>query len=98
MKTYFKSLHIFSWIFGLAVLAIGILNLILVHPVPGIVYLLLCLLYFPPVNGIFKEKFGLQVLLFIQITLAVVIVTFTLGVSDLGDMMDDWAAVAFNIH
>ncbi len=90
MKINFRILDVFSWIFGLAVLAIGVLNIILVHPVPGIGYLLLSALYFPPVNGIFERKFGFRMLLFMQIILAVVIIMFTLGVSDLGDMMDDW--------
>ena len=42
----------------LPVFAIGVLNLFLVHPVPGIVGLLLSLVYFPPATALLKEKTG----------------------------------------
>jgi len=44
--------NITSWVFGIAVFTIGILNLFLIHPVPGIVGLLLSVLFFPPVNDL----------------------------------------------
>ena len=90
MKTNFRTLNVFSWIFGLAVLAIGVLNIILVHPVPGIGYLLLSALYFPPINGSFASKFGIRESFFMQIIMAIVILMFTLGLCDLADIMYDW--------
>jgi len=77
-----------NWIFGIIVFAIGTLNLILVHPVPGIVFMLLSMVYFPPVNEVFRKKFGFAIPLVFKIILGIVIIWFTLGVSDLGDMID----------
>lgn len=79
---------IISWIFALLVLTIGILNVFLVHPVPGIVYLLLSLVYFPPANALLWEKAGLSIPIAVKIILGVIIIWFTLGISDLGDMID----------
>jgi hypothetical protein len=68
--------------------AIGLLNVFLVHPVPGIIYLLLSFLYFPPANSILRKRFGFSIPLVVKIILGIVIIMFTLGVSDLGDMID----------
>lgn len=77
-----------SWIFGTIVFVIGVLNLFLVHPVPGVVYLLLSLLYFPPTNALLKKMVGFPIPAVVKIILGIVIIMFTLGVSDLGDMID----------
>lgn len=77
-----------GWLFGLVVLTIGFLNILLVHPVPGIIYLLLSLVYFPPANAYLRKQLGFQIPLLVKIVLGVVLVMFTLGVSDLGDMID----------
>jgi hypothetical protein len=82
------SLNCISWFFGLVVLAIGILNLLLVHPVPGAVFIMLSLFYFPPVNAILKQEVGFSIPAVVKIILGIVIIWFTLGVSDLGDMID----------
>lgn len=81
-------LNIISWLFGIAVLAVGLLNVFLVHPVPGVVYLLLSFVYIPPANDILKERFGFSIPLVVKIILGIVIIWFTLGISDLGDMID----------
>ena len=80
--------NLISWIFGITVLTIGILNTVLVHIVPGVVYLLMSLLYFPSVNAFVKQKTGISIPWILKIVLGIVIVMFTLGVSDLGDMID----------
>ena len=80
---------IISWLFALVVLSIGIANVLWVHPVPGIVFLLLSLVYFPPANALLWEKTGFTIPLAVKIILGVVIIWFTLGVSDLGDIIDD---------
>ena len=77
-----------GWIFAIVIFAIGVLNLFLVHPVPGFVYLLLSLVYFPPANAIINQRLGFSIPLAVKIILGVVIIMFTLGVSDLGDMID----------
>lgn len=79
---------IINWLFALVVFAIGVLNVFLVHPVPGAIYLLLSLVYFPPANDLLWERFGFSIPSVVKIILGVVIIWFTLGVSDLGDMID----------
>ena len=79
-----------GWIFGIVVFAVGILNIVLVHPVPGIVYILLSLIYFPPANNFIKRSFGFAIPAAVKVILGVVLFFFTLGVSDLGDMIDKW--------
>ena len=80
--------NFFSGIFALLVIAIGVANLILVHAVPGVVYLLLSLVYLPPVNDFLQKKFGFSIPTIIKIMLGIILIMFTLGVSDLGDMID----------
>jgi hypothetical protein len=80
--------YIISWLFWLLVFTIGVLNLFLVHPVPGMAGLLLSLVYFPPANALLKERTGFSIPPAVKIILGVVIIWFTLGVSDLGDMID----------
>ena len=88
MKDEVRTLHIIGWLFGMSVFAIGVLNLVLVHPVPGVVYLLLSMVYIPPANAIFKKRFDFSIPFVLKILIGIVIVMFTLGVSDLGDMID----------
>ena len=80
--------HISGWVFGLVVVTIGLLNLFLVHPVPGLAYLLLSLVYFPPANDYLRKKLGFSIPLMVKVALGIVLIMFTLGVSDLGDMID----------
>jgi hypothetical protein len=91
MKDPLRTSHTFSWIFGIIVWMISVLNLFLVHTVPGVVlvvYLFLSLVYFPPANAVFREKFGFSIPPVVKIILGIFIIMFTLGVSDLGDMID----------
>ncbi len=81
-------MNIISWVFGAAIFAIGVLNVFLVHTVPGVIYLLLSFVYYPPANAILKKRFGFSIPLVVKILLGIVIIWFTLGVSDLGDMID----------
>lgn len=80
--------RIAGWIIGTAVLTVGILNLFLVHPVPGTAYLLLSLIYFPPANKLLKKLTGFSVPLVVKTILGIILFLFTFGVSDLGDMLD----------
>ncbi|MBA3633449.1 MAG: hypothetical protein H0W58_11690 [Acidobacteria bacterium] len=90
MKDNIMTSNIIGWIFGTVVFAISVLNVFLVHPVPGVIYLLLSFGYFPPANAILKKRFGFSIPLVVKIILGIVIIMFTLGVSDLGDMIDKW--------
>ena len=80
--------NVISSLFAAAVFAIGVLNLIFVHPVPGVVYLLLSLVYLPAANAVLRAGFGFSIPVVGKIILGIFIIMFTLGVSDLGDMID----------
>jgi len=43
---------------------------------------------FPPANAILKKKFGFSIPILLKIILHIVIIMFTLGVIDLGDVID----------
>ncbi|MBX0332273.1 hypothetical protein K3G39_03400 [Pontibacter sp. HSC-14F20] len=88
MRAHTLNYSLLGWFFGLVVAAVGVLNLVLVHPVPGLVYLLLSLVYLPPANLYLKRHLGFAIPVVVKIILAVVLFMFTLGVSDLGDMLD----------
>jgi hypothetical protein len=75
-----------GWLFGLILVIIGVMNLVLVHPVPGIAYLIFSLIYFLPVNGWLMAKFGFRIPAAVKIILGIFILWFTLGVSDLAEM------------
>ena len=86
-RKYFIE-NIISWILGIIVFTIGVLNLFLVHLVPGIVFLLLSFLFIPQTNKLLRKNFGFSIPFVVKIILGVIIIWFTLGVSDLGDMID----------
>ncbi|WP_276497351.1 hypothetical protein [Pontibacter litorisediminis] len=88
MKEAYLMPRLFSWLLGLAVFVIGASNLIFVHPVPGVVFLLLSLLYLPQVDTFLQRRLGFGIPLAVKIVLGIAVIWFTLGVSDLGDMID----------
>lgn len=75
-----------DWTFGLLFVVIGLLNLILVHPVPGIFYLLLSLLYYPRTHQFTRSKFGVTIPLVVRIVIGLLVLWGTLAVTDLADM------------
>ncbi|KAA9327737.1 hypothetical protein F0P96_17130 [Hymenobacter busanensis] len=77
-----------GWVYGTTVVVIGVLNLVLVHPVPGIAYLVVSLIYLPPTAAILKKKIGFAIPRILKIIVGILVIQFTLGVSDLGDMID----------
>ncbi len=79
---------ILNWIAGLILLTIGLLNLFLIHPVPGIAFIIFSLIYFPPVTELLKKNLNLTIPPIVKVFLFVFLVWFTLGVSDLGDLFD----------
>jgi len=80
--------RLLSGAFAIVVFVIGVLNLVLVHPVPGIVYMLLAILYLPRTNDLLRRKFGVSIPPALKIAFGIFILWFTLGISDLGDMID----------
>lgn len=86
MEANINIFKISGWAFGLILLTIGIANMILVHPVPGVMYVLFSLVYFPPADELFREKLGLAIPMAVKIILGFVIIWFTLGISDLAEI------------
>ncbi|MDQ3229781.1 MAG: hypothetical protein M3Q13_08640 [Pseudomonadota bacterium] len=82
------AFHLAGWLFGLLLLGIGIANLVLVHPVPALGYGLVSLVYLPPAGAALRDRFGVSVPVVVKVVLAMIVIMFTLGVSDLGDMID----------
>lgn len=78
---------ILSWLFGILFLIIGILNLILVHPVPGIIYIFISFLFYPPINSMLKKKFGFSISFTVKLILFLLIMWPTLGVGDLAEIL-----------
>ena len=79
---------IISWILAVVVFVIGILYLVFVHPVPALVSIIVSLIILPPVNAALKNKVGFAVPFAVRLGLGLFLIWFTLGVSDLGDMID----------
>ena len=75
-----------SWVFGILILTIGILNIFQVHAVPGIIYIILSLFFFPITNPILKKRLGFSVPFAVKIILFLLIMWFTLGVGDLAEL------------
>ena len=78
--------NIITWIFGIVFFVIGVLNVFLVHPVPGVFYLLLSFVYFASTHAIFKKRFGFWIPLVVKIILGLVILWVTLAVGDLAEL------------
>ena len=82
---------IISWMFGLGVLAAGIINTFWGQPAGfGIFLILLSFVYLLPVNEIFKNLFGVSIpkIRLLRILLAVFIIWAALGVGELFDKIE----------
>lgn len=88
-----KERNIISWLFFILFVAIGILNIIFVHLVPGIFYLLISVLYLPRTNSYLNRKLGFSIPLAVKIILGFVILWATLAVGDLMEMFESWIGV-----
>lgn len=75
-----------EWFFVLIFLALGVLNLLVVHAVPGILYLLLALCYSPPTATLLKKNLGITVPVLVKLVLAFLVLWGTLAVGDLAEM------------
>jgi len=90
MKNDSKSWNTINWIFFIVFVLIGVLNIIFVHVVPGIIYILISIVYLPPTNKFLKKKFGFSIPIVMKAILAVLVLWFTLGVGDLMEMFESW--------
>jgi hypothetical protein len=82
-------LNIISWLFGLVVFAIGVVNTFWGNdPGFGIFLLLLSSVYIPPLNSIVKERIGRSIPGVLKILLGMFILWAALGVGELFDKID----------
>jgi glucan phosphoethanolaminetransferase (alkaline phosphatase superfamily) len=78
--------NIVSWLFGIAVIAIGLINMFWGNDAGyGIFIFLLAFAYFPPVTAFFKKISGISIPLMVKIILGVFIIWSAIGVGELFD-------------
>jgi hypothetical protein len=82
-----KTSALLIWIFTVLFFIIGLLNLFLVHPVPGIFYIILSIVYFPKTDIYLKKKLGFTIPVIIKIIFGFVILWGTLAVGDLAEIL-----------
>lgn len=93
ITTYEPTLvgKIISWLFGLGVLAAGIINCFWGNDMGfGIFLVILSFIYFLPVNEIFKKLFGVSIpkLRLLKILLGIFIIWAAFGVGELFDKIE----------
>ncbi len=81
-----ELLKITNYTLGIIFIIVGVLNLFLVHPVPGIFYLMFSLIYFPQINNFIKKKTGHIISNKIKIPLGFLALWGTLAVGDLAEI------------
>lgn len=82
-------LNLICWLFGIAVIAIGLINVFWGNDLGfGIFLLLLSLVYFPPLNAMLKEKTNLSIPGIIKFLLGAFILWAALGVGELFGKID----------
>ncbi len=74
---------ILSWFLMVVFVLLGVLNIIYIHVVPGIFYLMLSLLYCPPLGDSVRAKIGIAIPYWLKIIIALLILLTTLAVGDL---------------
>lgn len=75
-----------NWFLMILFIIIGIMNLVLIHPVPGFFYVVVSLFYCPPIVAIAKHRLGFSIPYLIKLIAAFVILWGTLAVGDLAEM------------
>jgi hypothetical protein len=93
MRTRSATAHpiaasVIGWVFGVLFLVIGVLNVFLVHPVPGLFYLLLCLVYLPPAYAALDRNGRLSIPLSVRVIVGLTVLWGSLAVGDLVDRYD----------
>jgi len=77
-------LDTFSWIFGIIIFAIGVLNVFWGNDAGfGVFIILLSFAFFPLINTLIKEKVGFTIPLIVKIVLGIFILWAALGVGEL---------------
>lgn len=82
-----------SWTFAIVFLVTGVLNVIFVHPVPGVFYIVLTLFYIPRANTFLKKRSGFSIPPIVKIITGFFVLWATLAVGDLMEMFESWLGV-----
>jgi signal transduction histidine kinase len=78
-----------GWIFGLAVAAVGVVNMFWGNdPFFGVFLFLLSFVFIPPVNAFIRKSFGFSIPLVAKIILLVFIIWAAVGVGELFQKID----------
>ncbi len=81
--------NIISWLFGIGVFGVGLLNMFWGNDTWfGVFILLLSFVFFPPVTALFRRKTGLSIPGILKIVVGILIVWVTLGVGDFFDKLN----------
>lgn len=89
MKNKSVFWDVISWMFGVIVLAIGLVNIFWGNdPFFGVFIALLAFVYFPPVNSLLKKITGIRIHFILKILLGLFIFWAALGVGELFDKID----------
>jgi hypothetical protein len=79
----------FSWIFSIIFLAIGIINTFWGNDAGyGVLIILLSFVFYPPVNGLIKEKLGFAIPVLLKIVIGLFIIWTAIGVGELFGKID----------
>lgn len=89
MNNKINVFAIFGWLFGIAVLAVGLINTFWGNdPEFGVFICLLAFVFFPPVNTLFKKITSFSIPPVAKIILGIFIIWVALGVGELFDKVD----------
>ena len=89
MTIEFSIRNIISWIFGIVVFAIGIVNTFWGNdPEFGVFVMLLSFAYFPPVTDLFQKITGFKIPGLLLIILGIFVLWAAFGVGELFDKID----------
>lgn len=82
----FTAKGLLDWVLVVVFGLLGVMNLIWIHVVPGVFYLLISILYVPPVVGLLEVLVGFKIPYGVRIAGAVVLLWATLAVGDLAEL------------
>jgi hypothetical protein len=88
MKKRSKTWEMIFWIFGILFFVIGVLNVFLVDIVPGVLYILLALLYFPRVTRFIENKIRFSIPSLALLLLGLLVLWGTLAVGELMEILE----------
>lgn len=89
MENKSNVLNAISWLFGIAVFAIGIINVFWGNdPGFGVFLMILSFVYFPPANVMLKKMTGFSIHRIVKIVLGIFVIWASLGVGELFEKID----------